>query len=153
MKDRIQKILTSESLTSARFADIIGVQRSSISHILSGRNKPSLDFLNKILTQFPNISGDWLITGNGSMRKNSTPPSFNANKTLFANENQNRITQPETTPKNEQKTIKSDENTALGVKQSSESITSPISKEKKDIERIVIFYTDHSFTEYTPDSL
>ena len=67
IKDRIEKVIKAESLTSTRFADAIGVQRSNISHILSGRNKPSLDFIQKVLTTFSNLNSDWLLFGRGSM--------------------------------------------------------------------------------------
>ncbi len=63
MKDRIQKILTLEQLSAANFADEIGVQRSSISHILSGRNKPSLDFVQNVLNTFNRINPMWLLSG------------------------------------------------------------------------------------------
>jgi transcriptional regulator with XRE-family HTH domain len=56
-------IIKMHNLNSSGFADKIGVQRSSLSHILSGRNKPSLDFLEKTLAAFPRVNGDWLITG------------------------------------------------------------------------------------------
>jgi len=52
------------NLSASAFADEIGVQRSSISHILSERNKPSLELLQKVLVRYPKISADWLITGN-----------------------------------------------------------------------------------------
>ena len=67
MKDRIEKIIEVEQLSASKFADTIGVQRSSISHILSGRNKPSLELVNKILDQFPKINADWLLLGKGEM--------------------------------------------------------------------------------------
>lgn len=67
MKDRIELIFKEFRLSSAQFADSIGVQRSSISHILSGRNKPSYDFIHKILLKYPNINANWLITGQGDM--------------------------------------------------------------------------------------
>jgi len=63
MVDRFKLLLNQLQLSPAEFADRIGVQRSSISHILSGRNKPSIDFLEKILLVFPEIDISWLITG------------------------------------------------------------------------------------------
>lgn len=54
------------NLSASAFADKIEVQRSSISHILSGRNKPSLEFIQKVLAAFPKVSSDWLLTGNTS---------------------------------------------------------------------------------------
>ncbi len=74
MKDRIQKILRDESISSSKFADEIGVQRSSISHILSGRNRPSLDFVQKILSRYRNISAEWLLFGRGEMYKDTPAP-------------------------------------------------------------------------------
>ena len=67
MEDRLLKFMDKEQLSSAKFADVIGVQRSSVSHILSGRNKPSFDFLQKTLKAFPMINADWLILGEGNM--------------------------------------------------------------------------------------
>jgi|TARA_A100001011_G_scaffold133502_1_gene140740 plasmid maintenance system antidote protein VapI len=60
---RISKILEEQQLSSSAFADTIGVQRSSISHVLSGRNKPSLEFILKIIRSFPSYSTDWLLFG------------------------------------------------------------------------------------------
>ena len=65
MNNRLQQFLELENLTPARLADMLGVQRSGLSHILSGRNKPSYDFLTRILTKFPHINADWLMTGKG----------------------------------------------------------------------------------------
>ena len=62
MKDRIIQFLREMNMTSTKFADEIGVQRSSISHILSGRNKPSYDFIEKMLNAYPTINAQWLIT-------------------------------------------------------------------------------------------
>ncbi len=63
MVSRIKKLLENLQLSPSAFADSIGVQRSSLSHILSGRNKPSLDFIIKVLQQYPEVDLYWLITG------------------------------------------------------------------------------------------
>jgi transcriptional regulator with XRE-family HTH domain len=60
---RIKKVIEDHELNAASFAEKIGVQRSGISHILSGRNKPSLEFLSKIQTTFDEIEYDWLLLG------------------------------------------------------------------------------------------
>ncbi len=73
MNKRLQQFLDLENLTPARLADILGVQRSGMSHILSGRNKPGFDFIHKLLTKYPNISADWFITGKGKPYKETTP--------------------------------------------------------------------------------
>jgi transcriptional regulator with XRE-family HTH domain len=61
--NRLLEILEKKSLSASQFAEKIGVQRSSVSHILSGRNKPSLDFIIKITSVFNDISLEWLING------------------------------------------------------------------------------------------
>src|SRR6266568_123792 len=78
MKDRIIKFLTNENITATRFADEIGVQRSSISHILSGRNNPSFEFIHKILSRYKYLNAEWLIMGNGNMIKKNDPVTQNS---------------------------------------------------------------------------
>lgn len=135
MKDRLLKLITGMGLTAARFADEIGVQRSGISHILSGRNQPSYDFLLKILARYPEISTDWLILGKGEMIRSRETPSRPVQTDLF------------------------DGNRASpSVK---EPIQSGISEtlEPEDIhgvtnvnnpERVVFFYPDGTYTSYFP---
>ena len=74
---RIKKVMDFHDLTASLFADRIGVQRSSISHILSGRNKPSLDFVLK-------ITSEWLLNGKGSFPKNEETENRTPSPTLFA---------------------------------------------------------------------
>lgn len=64
--ERLKKIMENNELSSSQMADRIGVQRSAISHVLSGRNKPSLDFVIKVLESFPNVSSEWLLRGQNS---------------------------------------------------------------------------------------
>lgn len=64
--ERLQKVIDFYSETASSFAEKIGVQRSSISHILSGRNKPSLDFVMKVLHSYPEVELYWLMNGKGS---------------------------------------------------------------------------------------
>ena len=67
MKERLIQLLDLEQLTPSKFADIIGVQRSSVSHVISGRNNPSFDFLYKTLKAFPGLNAAWLMLGEGTM--------------------------------------------------------------------------------------
>jgi transcriptional regulator with XRE-family HTH domain len=67
MTDRISLLIKAKNLSAAQFADEIGVQRSSISHLMSGRNKPSLDLIQKTLQKFPEVSSEWLLFGKGEM--------------------------------------------------------------------------------------
>ncbi len=67
MIQRIRQLISTKNMTSSGFADHVGVPRSTISHILSGRNKPSLELVQKILDAFPDIRTEWLVRGKGNM--------------------------------------------------------------------------------------
>jgi DNA-binding XRE family transcriptional regulator len=73
LNERISRVIEYSNLTPSEFADEIDVQRSSISHITSGRNKPSLEFIIKIKSRFPELLWDWLVTGEGEMLKSELP--------------------------------------------------------------------------------
>ena len=73
MHERLKNWMGIEGLKSSVLADSIGVNRATISHILSGRNKPSIDFFQKLLSTYPDLNSNWLITGIGYMStKNET---------------------------------------------------------------------------------
>ena len=67
MIERIKKVIEYSQLSSSVFADTIGISRSGLTHLLTGRNQPSLDVARKILSKFPDISTEWLIMGMGEM--------------------------------------------------------------------------------------
>lgn len=76
---RLDKILRYYDVSASSFADQINVQRSSISHLLSGRNKPSLEFVMKVIKTYPEINLYWLLNGKGSF-----PSSPSNQKTIIA---------------------------------------------------------------------
>ena len=67
MREKLQILMNAENLTGSRLAEYLGIQPSSISHIMSGRNKPSLDFVQKILQRYPRINPDWLLLDSEQM--------------------------------------------------------------------------------------
>jgi transcriptional regulator with XRE-family HTH domain len=75
MVERIRQLLETRQLTPTQFADAIGVARPIISHILSGRNKPSLEVVQKIIGAFPDLSLPWLLSGVGSMLASAMSPA------------------------------------------------------------------------------
>jgi transcriptional regulator with XRE-family HTH domain len=86
--NRLKELMEHHQISASTFADKVGVQRSSISHILSGRNKPSLDFILKVTSEFKDVDLYWLLNGTGifptpevSKEKKTTvaPSLFNAN--------------------------------------------------------------------------
>lgn len=119
--NRIKKIMEFYELTASTFAEKINVQRSSISHILSGRNKPSLDFILKISNNFNEVDLYWLLYEKGSFPK------------------QEHTTKEKTENKNSSPTLP---NLTKQHRQLQNDIP------KKEIKRIVIFYTDDTFEEY-----
>ena len=94
---RLKKVITYYNETAASFSEKIGVQRSSISHILSGRNKPSLEFIMKVLSSYNEIDLYWLLNGKGSFPKiendntSKTNSSTNSVKESFGTENTSEI--------------------------------------------------------------
>ncbi len=155
IKERIKQLITSKGLTSARFADMIGVQRSGISHILSGRNKPSLDLLNKMLLTFPDISADWLITGQGDMLISETKKSPSTGELFPPGDEKisEKVAEPENVNREEDPpeyvTKKDTEKKTAPKVREVVTVNSP--DDGKEVEKIVIFYTDRTFREYRPE--
>ncbi len=146
MNTRINSILQFYNTNSSKFAEEIGVQKSSISHVLSGRNKPSLDFIQKILKAFPEINADWLILGKGKM---------------IVEDQQNDLFQnAEMGLKTDVKSIKKEQADDEETKQRSKplvdiprSVSKEIANTKvKTANKIVIFYSDNTFSEYFPEN-
>jgi transcriptional regulator with XRE-family HTH domain len=119
---RLQKVIDFYGESASSFAEKISVQRSSISHILSGRNKPSLDFVLKVLSSFPEVELYWLMNGKGKF-----PALPNQNQKLKVSEEKNSPTS--------------------NLKSTSQ-ISSTLISEDKTIERIVIFYKDGTFKNF-----
>ena len=82
MHTRLKNWMESEGLKPSRLADNIGVNRATISHILSGRNKPSIDFLQKLLSTYPNLNANWLIIGIGYMNTKKEAKEVKSSKKI-----------------------------------------------------------------------
>lgn len=142
MKERFDRILIDKNLSATRFAGMIGVHASAVSHILSGRSKPGFDVLAKIAQAFPDISLDWLITGNSDMYNHSATfkskpqPVQEAMPVSKPNEPiQERIN----------KTIDFSENKP---DMAAELATMIPSVNRKVVKRIILFFEDGSFEDY-----
>lgn len=143
MKERLNSILKHFKLTSSQFADEIGVQRSSVSHVLSGRNKPGFDFVQKIMSKFPEISAEWLLTGIGEMLKKEMLKKISMKeKELFETSDEIK--------NNSKKELKSSENESDKTIASSPINNKEEKDKKREIEKIIIIYKDKSFEEYNP---
>jgi len=140
---RLETIFDYYGLTASLFADKINVQRSSISHLLSGRNKPSLDFTLKVIESFPEVELLWLLNGKGSFPKGEN--GSEEKTTISSNEKavqENNLFSQEIIPSKTNVEI----STTIPNIQTEEKLVHSDSK----IERIVVFYTDGTFKNYNP---
>jgi transcriptional regulator with XRE-family HTH domain len=138
---RLETLLEYYNLNASSFADKIGVQRSSLSHLLSGRNKPSLDFILKILEVFPEVDLYWILNGKGSFPKTisnnniiETPPAILNSEPISGNLFSTIPEAKTITPTVEVKKI--------------DQLPQSISNE---VEKIVFFYKDGTFKEFKPN--
>jgi len=141
---RLEKILDYYSLSASTFADQIGVQRSSLSHLLSGRNKPSLDFVMKVIEVFPEVDLYWLLNGKGNFPKQNDWEHKQAPTTIPEKQTEiNKEDHLDLFSTSKQTQEKSSSNAI-------ENIVSTISSpnQQAEIERIVIFFKNGSFKNY-----
>lgn len=161
MKERIKKIMESENMTPARFADSLQIGRAVISHILNGRNNPSLDVITRILTQMPDIDSQWLLTGSGNMYKNEISSHSGDNDIKNQNSLPDLFSQLSQENENSVYSTKDSEN----LKYRKENIVDTYQKEpqsaineriiykeapSKKVKQIIIYYTDNTFEAFTP---
>lgn len=133
---RLEQLFEFYDLTSSSFADKIGVQRSSLSHLLSGRNKPSLDLILKIIAVFPEVDLYWILLGKGDLHhKNkhgiTTPISSNS---ANSKTNQDADLAEFEIPKAEKR---------------NEEEEDFVKKDQDDIKNIIIFYKNGTFKSFT----
>ncbi|GMT44937.1 MAG: transcriptional regulator [bacterium] len=152
MVDRIKSIMAYYRLRAAQFSDAIGMQRSAVSHVLSGRNKPSLDFVLRIKNRFPEISLDWLTLGKGSMIENDASLPVAVSQNLFSKQPAPEKT-ADVVKKSEDKTGLPG-NTQLvaaepGVKDE-ETASYGMQKADGRVVRVLFVYNDDTFSEYKP---
>ncbi len=148
LNKKIGQVISDSGMSPTAFADKIGVQRSSISHILSGRNKPSFDIIQKVLRTFPDIDPNWLIFDSEDeaetpiARRNTpyAPPVFNKREEVQETLELSYNNSPKRETAN---TIRPIEKAVAPMQQPSFAT--------KQVERIVTFYTDGTFRESKPE--
>lgn len=143
MKERIEHILRAKNMTAAEFADKLGVQASGLSHILSGRNNPSLDFVMKLKNAFPEYNLDWLMLGAGPMTSYEQPVPIVRREVsqplLFVGQ------EPETGGKEEKLAL-----TEAKAESSAEKSLLEQESDGKTLEMIVFVYSDGTFEQMRP---
>jgi transcriptional regulator with XRE-family HTH domain len=139
MNERLTLFLKAEQLSPAQFADLMGIQRSGVSHILAQRNKPGFDFFATFLQKFPTVNIEWLISGRGKMYKDMET------KQLFPD--LSAPSEPGTAAQPDAPVITPSAPTA--VTENPEPAAAPASApESRCIEKLVILYNDGTFSEF-----
>jgi len=155
IQERITELMAYLKLTAGALAERIGVQPSSVSHILSGRNKPSLDFVNKLLVCFPQVNYDWLVNGRGSMLKNVAEASEAADLFSFAKQGgtETAETQSESVEESPRRAVARKAKTISKPnreKEPEESGGEHKARSERKISKVILFYDDGSFEEFSP---
>lgn len=137
---RLEIILDYYNLSASAFADKINVQRSSLSHLLSGRNKPSLDFIIKVIEVFPEVDLYWILNGKGTFPKSEKNFSIQSTK--------QEVTSDEINTPDLFSTDQTNSKQPFITNEIEKKLISLSNNDAKTIERIVIFYTDGSYKNY-----
>lgn len=160
MKDRIRKIMEYEQLSPSLFADKLHVGRAVISHILNGRNNPSLDVVTRILSKMDYINSDWLLTGDGNMIKSESDKETDHNNHSTVKQqheapdlfSQNFINTPISRVENEYRK-------EIDVKHSQNVVEEALKQEviyqkapDRKISKIIIYYNDNTFETFNADN-
>lgn len=158
MKDRLAILIREEELTSGRLAEILDVQPSSISHLLSGRNKPGFDFISKLIQRFPNVNPKWIILGEEPMYIDLAKNTIVEEKKYYTD----MATKASEVGSefSDYDLFSADKKNDSGISfEVDGDIKAPIPTEtknyvtknipEKNIERIILFFDDGSFKEYT----
>ncbi len=142
MREKLLKLMKSEGLSSSRFAEILNIQPSSISHILSGRNKPSFDFLVKILKRFPTVNPDWLLLDSPEMYRSNTIQNAVSGNNNEIQASDKAANSSEVTAEPEKK---------LSTFRTTNTLFDQLASAPKStpIERIIILYADKSFEAFS----
>ncbi|MDR0756280.1 MAG: helix-turn-helix domain-containing protein [Tannerella sp.] len=153
MKDRIILLMETEGFSPSKFADEIGIQRAVISHITTGRNEPSKDVIVKILERFPDISSDWLLLGNGDMRRNKTGEVSRTAAPkelpdLFASTGQIRPEERKVTGNRPETEVKQPVEV---LQQTVKEIVSVKETPARKVLRIMVFYSNNTYETFVPE--
>ena len=148
MKERIKHIMEQENLTPAKFADRLQINRAIISHILNGRNNPSLDVVTRILSEMNYINPEWLLNGTGNMYKKGVDENTIQKEPDLFHQNDVNTDAVRTPVEKPQETLlnPSEYTHQTADNKTIETIKTP----SKEIAQIIVYFTDQTFKIFTP---
>ena len=149
MQDRLKQFLSMENISPARFAEVMGIQRSGISHLLAGRNKPSFEFIQRMMTAYPDINYEWLILGKGRPYKSDSAAAEKAPENAVLTDYPEEETPQETNLFSEKQTVESDFSSSQPAENRLIDLVPDActSKLPKKIARIIVFFNDGTYEE------
>ena len=147
MREKLLKLMKSEKLSSSRLAEMLEIQPSSISHILSGRNKPSFDFLVKILRRFPTLNPDWLLLDAEQMYRSSDDleQRLGGSNLKSPQSQQNAIADMGQSAGNREKSTDAPKENSTNRPMGNLCNLPVQTKTNAEIERVIVLYSDKSF--------
>lgn len=152
MKERIQQIMDREGMTPGRFADSIGIQRSALSHILNGRNNPSLDVMLKVLSRFDYLSTDWLLFGTGPMFKHQlNSVESNLSPSIDGDNTDGNHIDSSVSNISSDEVVTSHQAEGRNKQQVKEIVVKEVEK-MRSVTKIMIFYSDNTFENFIPET-
>ncbi len=148
MNTRLKQFLAAENITQAQFADSINVVRASVSHILSGRNNPSFDFIKAMMTRYPSLNIEWIMFGKGKMYKDTPAPEP---EQLFPEEaaapEQEITAEPPVRIQDSAHEPETHESTPPPIELKTSVNTAQLSVKQRKAIRIIVMYDDGSYQE------
>jgi transcriptional regulator with XRE-family HTH domain len=150
MREKLTILMKSEQLTMTKFAELLGIQPSGISHILSGRNNASLDMVKKVLRRFPQINPDWLLLDKDEMYRTERP-NQSSELPLGGGENLSAATSSDATSSNisESSTLSSHQPYVPQATQTTtQDVLTSLSANPTRVKRVILLLDDHTFESY-----
>lgn len=141
MDSRLQQFLNAENMTQSEFADRIGIARASVSHILAGRNKPSIEMVQKLSESFPALNLEWFINGNGKMYKSDSPASYASIQNAPQSQEQSLFDVETEAPASNPTTYHAEPKATTSYKERQ------IIKNQRNVVRVLVFFDDGTFQE------
>ena len=147
MREKLLKLMNAEGLTASKLAELLGIRSSGISHIISGRNNPSFDLLQKILKRFPNINPDWLLLDSDQMYRDATTAARAWNADDNIPEDENNATQA-TNDNEPMLEFSGTPQQRSNVQQTGFDPGMFAKNSARGVRRVIVLFDDHTFESY-----